>query len=270
MHFIDKQDNISRFGDLGNGVFNSLLKIAAVFRSGHHTGQIQRDHALAPQELRDFIGGDFLGQAFCDGGFAHAGFADEAGVVFGSPGQDLDHPFDFRGSADHRIQPAFLCLLRQIPTELIERRGFPAALSRRDFPEPFATGGRAHGFRNIPEQFVRAGAKCNNQAHGHAAVVPQHRHEDVLRPHIAMLHHRRLSQRHFHGGFGPGGEILGRQPAKFPAGFHFDDFFLIESRRDTSGPENRRGHAGPLPQQAENDMLCADVGVPQLLGSFYG
>lgn len=60
VHFIDKQDNISRFGDLGNGVFNSLLKIAAVFRSGHHTGQIQRDHALAPQELRDFIGGDFL------------------------------------------------------------------------------------------------------------------------------------------------------------------------------------------------------------------
>ena len=81
VQLIDEQNHVPGLLDFGHGVLQALFKFAPVFCAGHHTRQIQRNHALAAQDFRNVAFHDQLRQAFHNGGFAHARLADEHGVV---------------------------------------------------------------------------------------------------------------------------------------------------------------------------------------------
>ena len=76
-------------------------------------------------------------QSFDNGRLADAGFADQHRIVLGAAAENLQHPLDFVGPADDRIQLTFLGQLGQIASELIECRrvALPIALTRSGLPE---------------------------------------------------------------------------------------------------------------------------------------
>ena len=104
--------------DLSRGVFDffqdrlkAVFKFAAIFCSGQHGAEIERDYALVLEDFGHVAGNDALGEAFDDGGFAYAGLADEHGIIFRAPRKNLDHAADFFVAADHGIELAAAGLL---------------------------------------------------------------------------------------------------------------------------------------------------------------
>lgn len=150
---------------------------------------------------------------------------------------------------------------------------FPAPLEGAvpSAPDAFGRGLSrigANSLGNVPHQFIRPGSQGSHEPYRHAAVVPKHSDENVFGPYIAMLHHRRLGHRHFHGFLGPRGEILRRQPGVLSAGFTFNNFLLVRRGGDAPGAHNRGGHSGSLLKQPQHDVLRADIGMPQSLSRF--
>ena len=83
-------------------------------------GHVQRDHALAAQEVGHLVGHDELGQPLDDGGLAHAGLADEQRVVLLAAGEHLHDALDLARAADDRVQLAVARLLGQVGAELLQ------------------------------------------------------------------------------------------------------------------------------------------------------
>ena len=80
-----------------------------------------RDRRPLVQHLVGHIAHDDLpGQALGDGGLAHAGLTDQAGVVLGAAGENLDHPLDLPVPADDRVQLAGPGVGGQVPGELLQ------------------------------------------------------------------------------------------------------------------------------------------------------
>ena len=123
---------------------------------GHHRRQIQRDDPLFRQGKRHSSFRDPLCQPFDDGGLTHPRFPDQAGVIFGAAGKDLQQPFGFLFPADDRVQPALPSLFGQIPAEAVQHdaaglllrpahhtRGLPVAVLLALFQaDGFPQGGR--------------------------------------------------------------------------------------------------------------------------------
>ena len=91
-----------------------LLELAAVFRSGDHGAEVERDQLLVPQAFGRVAIDDPLGETLGDGGLADARLADQHGVVLGAPGEDLDRAPDFLVAPDHRVELAVARRLGQV------------------------------------------------------------------------------------------------------------------------------------------------------------
>ena len=141
VHFVDKQNHVARLFNVGNQPLDPAFKLAAELGSRHQAGQVEHIQLLAAQPGRYVSVGNALGNSFRDSGLAHAGLADQAGVVFGSPVENLHHAVDFPFPADNGIHPACPGLCGQIFTKMIQifkfartallgcRAGTPAALA---------------------------------------------------------------------------------------------------------------------------------------------
>ena len=99
----------------------AVFELAAIFCSGQHGAQIERDDALVLEHFGHVAGNDALREAFDDGGLAYAGLADEHGIIFRAAGKNLDHAADFFVAADDRIELAAAGLLGQIAGVALER-----------------------------------------------------------------------------------------------------------------------------------------------------
>ena len=99
----------------------AVFEFAAIFRSGQHGAEIERDHALVLQHFGHVAGNDALGEAFDDGGLADAGLADEHRIIFRAAGENLDHAADFFVASDDRIELAAAGLLGQVAGVALER-----------------------------------------------------------------------------------------------------------------------------------------------------
>ena len=107
MDFIDEQDGIRLFFQLGQHRFQALFEVAAVFCARHQRTEIQSpDHGRA-QHLRHTAFHDAPGQAFGERGFTHARITDIQRIVLASATQDLDGALDFLLAADQRVDLAF-------------------------------------------------------------------------------------------------------------------------------------------------------------------
>ncbi len=81
MDLVDEQEHLAVLHDLGEHSLDALLKLAAVFRPGHHAGQIQGHDAFLGNGFRHVALGDHLRQPLHHGGLAHARLADQTGIV---------------------------------------------------------------------------------------------------------------------------------------------------------------------------------------------
>ena len=107
MDLIDEEEDIAILLDLIHHRFDPLFKLTAVFRSGDHEGQVERDQFLFSEVVGDFAFDNGMGKTFNDRCFTDTRFTDEDRVVFAAAAEDQDEAFDFFFSADDRIEFPF-------------------------------------------------------------------------------------------------------------------------------------------------------------------
>ena len=78
-------------------VLQAVLELAAVLAAGHKGGHVEREQALAAQDIGNLVGHDELRQALGDGGLAHTGLADEQRIVLLTAGENLHNALDLAG-----------------------------------------------------------------------------------------------------------------------------------------------------------------------------
>ena len=122
VQLVDEEDRVVRAAQLLDDLLEPLLELAAVLGAGDERTDVEGQHALVEQRLRDVAGDDALGQALGDGGLADARLADERRVVLGAPRQDLDDPLDLLLASDDRVELAGADRVGQVDAQLIDGR----------------------------------------------------------------------------------------------------------------------------------------------------
>ena len=101
---VDDKDDIAELFDLLDEALHAAFKLAPELGPGHQGRQVQQEHFLIPEFEGHVPGGNTLGQSFGDGGLANARLADQAGVIFLAPVQNLNDPLGLHIPADDLIQ----------------------------------------------------------------------------------------------------------------------------------------------------------------------
>ena len=105
VQLINEEDDLAlALLDLIQDALQALLKLTAVFCTGHQRTHVQAEHDAVLQVLGHIAAHDPLGQALGDGGLANTWLTDQAGVVLGLTGQDTDDVADLLITADHGVQ----------------------------------------------------------------------------------------------------------------------------------------------------------------------
>ena len=202
-----------------------------------------------------------------DGRFADARLAHQHGVVLGAAAEHLHHPFNFGGTAHQRVEGAFAGALGEVDAELVEGGGFgvaaPAALRA-------GAGGVAQHLVSFGTHFVEGDAEAFQHAGGHAFAFPQQADEQVFGADVGMVHPAGFIHRQFDDLLGAGGEadfalggLVAAADDEFDGGAHFGEV-------DGEAGQHPGGHAFGFANQAEQDMLGADVVMVEPLGLFLG
>ena len=140
MHLIDKQNDIARLFDLFGQSLDAALILSAKLCAGDQCCQIKQLDLFILQTVRHITFCNTQRKSLRDGGFADTRFTDQAGVVFGTAGENLDHTLDLFISADDIIDIALTSLSGQIlavktdmftvfPIRLFSFAGFIAVIS---------------------------------------------------------------------------------------------------------------------------------------------
>ena len=114
VQLVDKEDDVLALFDLVDRVLDAILEFAAVLGARDHAGEVA-------QVLRHLAVSDLQRQTFGNRGLADAGLTDQAGVVLGTAGKDLDDTAYLFIPADNGIDLAVLRRLGQIAREAVER-----------------------------------------------------------------------------------------------------------------------------------------------------
>jgi len=133
MDLIDERDDLAaRVGHFFQDGLQALFELAAIFRTGHHRGEVERHETLGLQAFRHVARGDPLGEPLDDCGLADAGFADEDRIVLRAPRQHLHHAPNFFVAADDRVDFPVAGARREIDAVLRERLKLILGVLRRD------------------------------------------------------------------------------------------------------------------------------------------
>ena len=117
VQFVNEQNDILGAADFIHDGFDAFFKLAAIFCSGDHQGEVEGDDAFVAENLGDVAFGNFLGETFDDGSFPDAGFTEQHGIVLGAAAKNLDDAFDFVGAANHGIHFTFAGDFGQVASE---------------------------------------------------------------------------------------------------------------------------------------------------------
>ncbi len=130
VQLVDEKNDVLGAANFVHHRFDALFELAAIFRSGDHQGEVERDDPLVAQKFRNVAVRDFLRQALRDRRLADAGFADQHRIVFRAAAEHLNDALNFVVAADHRIEFAFLRQLGQVATKRAQRGRFDILLAR--------------------------------------------------------------------------------------------------------------------------------------------
>ena len=122
VQLVDEQDDLAlRLLDLLEHGLQPVLELAAVLGARDQRAEVERDHALVLERLRDVALHDALREALDDRGLADARLADQHRVVLGAARQHLHHAADLVVAADHGIELALAGELGEVAAVLLER-----------------------------------------------------------------------------------------------------------------------------------------------------
>jgi hypothetical protein len=276
VQLVDEQDHVLRPAHLGHHRLDALLELAAVLRAGDHHRQVEDHDALVVQHLGGLAVDDALGQALDDGGLADAGLAEQHRVVLGAARQDLDDALDLVGAADHRVELAVARAFGQVAAEGVEGGRLRLAGLRRGASRLgggvvlglVLLGDRAaEDLDDLLADLLELDAEGHEDVGGDALLLAQQGEQQVLGADVVvaelggllegqlddLLRARREGD--LHGG------LVGR-----PSLDDLLDLAADAVEVDVHGLEHTRGDAVTLLDQAEQDVLRADVLVVEALG----
>jgi len=130
MKLVDEEHHLAGGANLIEDLFQPLLKLAPVLRTGDQWAHVEGEHALVNERLGDVTKRDQLSQALCDRSLADARLADQGWVVLGPAAEDLDDALDLVLASDHRVERVLACELGEIATELVQKRRLRRLLGR--------------------------------------------------------------------------------------------------------------------------------------------
>ena len=120
MDLINKQNDISCCRYLLNDRTDPFFKVAAVLGSSYHCRKIQRHNPFFRQCHRDSPLRNALRKPFYHRCFTNACLTDQAGIIFGTTGKNLQKPLGLPLSPDNRVESPLPCLLSQLPAKAIQ------------------------------------------------------------------------------------------------------------------------------------------------------
>ena len=266
---VDEHDDVAAGADLLEHLLQALLEVTAVAGAGDQRAEVEGVELLVLQRLGHLAADDRLGQALDDGGLADAGLADQHRVVLGAPGQHLHQALDLLLAADDRVELALAGGLGQVAAELVEhQRGRRGALGRR--------AGRLLALVAV-EQLddlladpVEVGAELDQHLGGDALALADQAEQDVLGADVVVAELQRLAQRQLQHLLGPRRErdVPGR--GLLALADDLLDLLADGLERDAERLQGLGGDAFALVDQAEQDVLGADVVVVEHPGLFLG
>ena len=273
VELVDKQDDVAGGDDLLDGGPYPLLKVPPVLGPRHHGGHVQAHHPAASQLGGDCALGHPLGQPLHDGGLAHPGLPDEAGVVLGPAGEDLDDPLDFLVPADDRVQPPRPGQFGKVPAVFVQVAG-----ARRGPGRGLGGLGPAAllvqvGGQHPPQQPLQGGhvpAALLQQPLGGAVLLVDGGKQDVLGPGHGLAAEPGLHQGVFQDVLTVGGEVVGGEGGKHPLAHRLPHLGQQVAIGDPLLPQQDGGHAAILPQQSQQQVLAPHIGMAQLLRRQHG
>ena len=270
---VDEQDDVAAGADLLEHLLQALLEVTAVARAGHQRAQVQRVELLVLERLGHLALDDLLGQPLDDGGLADAGLADQHRVVLGAAGQHLHDPLDLLLPPDDRVELALAGGLGQVAAELVQhqagrRRGLAGGAG--------AGGGRllalvaGEQLDDLLADPVEVGAELDQHLGGDALTLADQPEQDVLGADVVVAELQRLAQRQLQHLLGPRRER--DVPARRLLALADDllDLLADALQGDAEALQRLGGHALTLVDEAEQDVLRADVVVVEHPGLFLG
>src|SRR5215468_1900800 len=131
VELVEEEHHVLRLPDLLHDRLEPLLELAAILGAGHEGAEVELEEPLLGEDVGDLVPHDALGQSLHDGRLPHPGLTDQDGVVLRPPGEDLDHPLDFRLAPDDGIELGLAGELGQITGEFVEHGSLRALLGPR-------------------------------------------------------------------------------------------------------------------------------------------
>ena len=193
MHLVDEQDDVAGVLDLLDALLQAVLEFAAVLAACHKGGHVEREQALAAQDIGNLVGHDELRQALGDGGLAHAGLADEQRIVLLTAGEDLHDALDLAGAADDRVELAVARLLRKVGAELLQGAVGHGA-GRLEGVAARVHGALAHQIVERGADVVALHAQARKHVERRALVLAHDAEQQMLGGDIALPHLHGLAQ----------------------------------------------------------------------------
>ena len=268
VELVDEQHAVAGGLDLFDDLLQALFELTAVLRAGDKQADVQREHALADEGVRDVARDDAVGKALRDRGLADTGLADEHGVVLGAAREDLDDPLDLAVAAHDRVQLAGARHRGEVYAELVQGGG-PDGASARSRGLPGGLAALRLGLREDPLRLrtdsLQVHAEALEHASGDAFTLADEAEEQVLRADVRVLQPARLVD-------GQLNHLLGaRGQADFTGGLAVataDDELdgrahLVEFHTEVG--KDLRGHTITLAYEAQEQVLRADVRVVEAL-----
>ena len=192
VNLIDEQDDLAIILHFLDALLQALFEFATELAACHQRGYVQRDNALAAQQIGHLVRHNELGQPFHYSGFAHTRLAQQQRVVLLATRQNLHHALYFFRAADNRVQLAIARFFRKIGAEFLQD-----ALLRRFAAERIVA--RQH--RSLPHQVVQHAADViarHTQAVKHVKsgsfALAHNAQQQVLGGNVALAHLQRLAQ----------------------------------------------------------------------------
>src|SRR5262249_37302643 len=201
-----------------------------------------------------------------------AGLTNQHRVVLRPAGQHLHDPLDLLLPADHRVELALAGRLREISAELIEHQ----ARRRRGLTRRAASRGRrllaglvsGQQLDDLLADAIEVGAKLDQHLGGHALALTDQAKQDVLGADVVVAELQRLAQGELQDLLCARRErdVTARRLLALPNDLL--DLLADTLQRDPEALQRLRRDALTLVDQAEQDVLGADVVVIQHPGFF--
>ncbi len=271
VQLVDEQDDVAAGGDLLEHLLEALLEVTAVARARDQRAEVERVELLVLQRLGHLALDDGLRQPLDDGGLADAGLADQHGVVLGPPGEDLHDPLDLLLAADDRVELALAGGARQVAAELVEhqrRRGRALAAAARTGLRGLLALVARQQLQDLLADPVQVGTQLDQHLRRDALTLADEAEQDVLGADVVVAQLQRLAQRQLQDLLGPGRERDVPARRLLPLADDLLDLLPDALQGDPEGLEGLGGHSLALVDEAEEDVLGADVVVVEHPGFF--